>query len=320
MVTLKHLLPKALFGAVALVVGLAAASTAQERGTINVFNDVNYQGESRTFTGDVPNLTDQGWNDRISSLQVAPGEAWEVCVDANFAGRCQLITSNVADVRRIGLNDQISSIRRIDNRNGYRNRPGEYGTAGTTGVTTGVRVFTGPNFRGQNAVLNGDTADLRTYNLNDRLRSIEVPNGETWEVCRDINFGGGCRRVSGSISDLQSIGLGDISSLRRIDGNNRYGRYNQGGYNDEQGLVFFNEPGFRGASRFIPFGSSRSGFEAWDGSLQVRGGGAWEVCDEYGDCETVTRDVDSIYDLGLSGPVVSVRSLGNSRFRRFFRR
>jgi len=326
---LKHLERKAFIG-VAVIAFAAASAAAQERGTINVFNDVNYGGESRTFSGDMQNLTDVGWNDRISSIQVAPGEAWEVCVDACFRNRCQTITSNVPDLRQLGLNDQISSIRRVGSGgNGYRNRSGIYGPTGTSGVTTGARVFTGPNFRGQSAVLNGDAADLRQYNLNDRLRSIEIPYGERWEVCRDINFGGGCRMLTGNVTDLQSMGLGDISSIRRVSGNDGYrryndngygnnGSYNNGSYNNQQGLVIFDREGFQGGSQFVPMGSSANpGFTARRGSLQVRGC-TWEVCDDRGECRTVSSDVSDMAQLGLTGRITSVRSV--SGFRRFFRR
>src|SRR6476619_1003271 len=112
--TVKKLQKTAWIGAVAFAVSSAAGSAvAQERGSINVFADVNYGGESTTFTASMPNLTDNGWNDKISSIQVAPGEAWEVCVDANFANRCQIVRSNVPDLRSMGLNDQITSIRPV---------------------------------------------------------------------------------------------------------------------------------------------------------------------------------------------------------------
>ena len=31
------------------------------------------------------------------------------------------------------------------------------------------------------------------HGLNDRITSIEVDGNQAWEVCRDVNFGGGCR-------------------------------------------------------------------------------------------------------------------------------
>jgi len=344
---LKHLERKAFIG-VAVIAFAAASAAAQERGTINVFNDVNYGGESRTFTGDMPNLADVGWSGRISSLQVAPGETWEVCAGAGFRNRCQTITSNVPDLRQLGLNDQISSIRRVGSSGyGYRNRSGVYGSTGTSGVATAARVFTGPNFRGQSAVLNGDAPDLRQYNLNDRLRSIEIPVGERWEVCRDVNFEGGCRTLTGNVTDLQSMGLGDISSLRRVSGYGGYRRYNDNGYgnngygnngygnngygnngsynngsynNNQQGLVIFDRAGFQGGSQFVPMGSSASpGFSARRGSLQVRGG-TWEVCDDRGECRTVSSDVSDMSQLGLSGRITSVRSVNGGVLRRFFRR
>src|SRR5262245_50748358 len=70
----------------------------------------------------------------------------------------------------------------------------------------GITVFTNPNFGGQSATFRNDVPDLRDYGLNDKISSIEIPNGEAWEICQDINFGNRCQVVSGSVSDLRQIG------------------------------------------------------------------------------------------------------------------
>ena len=44
-------------------------------------------------------------------------------------------------------------------------------------------VFADPNFRGVSQALRGDTPDLRPFRLNDKVSSIEIPAGETWEAC-----------------------------------------------------------------------------------------------------------------------------------------
>ena len=38
---------------------------------VTVFRDVEFRGGSRRFDGNVRNLTDEGWNDRISSIRIA---------------------------------------------------------------------------------------------------------------------------------------------------------------------------------------------------------------------------------------------------------
>ena len=81
----------------------------------------------------------------------------------------------------------------------------------------GVTVFADPGYRGANATFRGDTADLRRYQLNDKVSSLEIPSGEVWEVCQDINYGNRCEVFSRSEPDLRRAGWNDrISSVRRV--------------------------------------------------------------------------------------------------------
>src|SRR5262245_5188433 len=43
------------------------------RADVTVFQDVRFSGRSVRFGGDVRNLKDEGWNDRISSMRVRSG-------------------------------------------------------------------------------------------------------------------------------------------------------------------------------------------------------------------------------------------------------
>src|SRR5437773_2736100 len=123
MMTLKHLQPRAFIGApVIAVAALAVPAEAQRYGSVTVYNDINFQGESATFSGEMPNLTQNGWNDRISSITIPDGQVWEVCVDINYGGGCHRLTSSVPDLRNVGLNDKISSIRPLGGRYGNYNR------------------------------------------------------------------------------------------------------------------------------------------------------------------------------------------------------
>ena len=81
----------------------------------------------------------------------------------------------------------------------------------------GVTVFVNPNFNGQSATFRADTPTLVPYGLNDKISSIQIPSGETWEVCQDINYANQCQVLSGNVSDLRAMGWSDkISSLRRV--------------------------------------------------------------------------------------------------------
>jgi hypothetical protein len=170
----------------------------------------------------------------------------------------------------------------------------------------GITVYADPDFRGQSMTIRDDTPDLRGYGLNDKISSIEVPNGESWEMCQDINYGNRCQVISGSVSDLRGMGWSDrISSLRRVGNGfgNRTGngignpRYNNGNSRSES-LLFYNQTGFRGSSTVVTSNSSDLRFARRPGSVEVRGG-TWELCDQSGRCATVRQNVSNLSQIGL---------------------
>jgi hypothetical protein len=185
-----------------------------------------------------------------------------------------------------------------------------------------VVVFADPNFRGASVVLRGDTPDLRPYKLNDKVSSIEIPAGESWEVCQDVSFGSTCQILRGSVADLRSTGWNDrISSLRRVDGNFRNGRNQNGDIRDRrsggvfsqpqssQDLVFFDRTGYRGAAY-----DQRSIGNRTARSVEVRSG-TWQLCDRTGRCTTIDQSVSDLSRLGLNGQITSVRPVNNARAR-----
>ena len=70
------------------------------------------------------------------------------------------------------------------------------GNGGYNGYT-GITVYEDPNFRGDSFTFRNEVRDLREEGLNDRISSLEVDGNQAWEVCRDVNFGGGCRVFQG---------------------------------------------------------------------------------------------------------------------------
>ena len=78
---------------------------------------------------------------------------------------------------------------------------------------TSIRIFAAT------ATFRNEVPDMREHALNDRISSLEVDGNQAWEVCRDANFGGGCRVFQGTIEDLRSEGWNDrISSMRAVNG------------------------------------------------------------------------------------------------------
>ena len=185
-----------------------------------------------------------------------------------------------------------------------------------------VVVYADPNFRGASVVLRGDTTDLRPYKLNDKVSSIQIPAGESWEVCQDVNFGSTCQILRGSVADLRTTGWNDrISSLRLVDGNFRNGRNQNGDIRDRrqggvfsqpqssQSLVFYDRTGYRGAA----YDQSSIGNRTAR-SVEVRSG-TWQLCDRTGRCTTVNQSVSDLSRLGLNGQITSVRPVNNAGAR-----
>jgi beta/gamma crystallin len=181
----------------------------------------------------------------------------------------------------------------------------------------GITVYADPNFSGKSATLRGDTPDLRAYGLNDKISSFDIPNGESWEVCQDINYGNRCQVFSSSMSDLRRLGWNDtISSLRPVRGFQGQRSERAGGVlspNLTPQMVIYDRPGFRGTSRTVTAQTSNLGsIGSRGGSIEVLSG-TWELCDRYRRCATVSQSVPDLSQLGLSGAITSVRPMNNQR-------
>jgi len=187
----------------------------------------------------------------------------------------------------------------------------------------GITVYEHPDFRGDSVSFRNEVADLRQHGLNDRISSFEVDGNQAWEVCRDINFSGGCRVFSGTIDDLRQAGWNDrISSMRAVGyarNDNRGGWWgNNGGNNGrnarESRLVLYDRPNFRGDSRNVLNTATNLGsFGDRARSVHVYGG-TWELCDgafRSARCVTVSQSVSDLRSLGLRSGVTSIREVGN---------
>jgi len=312
-----------LFAVTALGVATSAQWRREAVSGLTVYADINFGGPSASFRDDTSNLVSAGWNDNISSIRVPNGETWEVCQDVNYGNRCQALSDSVADLRAMGWNDRISSLRRINNGrlrdDGFRGRRSG-GEPEYSGI--GVTVYADPDFRGQSATLRNATPNLVPYGVNDKISSIRIPGGEAWEVCQDINYGNRCQVLSSSVADLRSMGWNDrISSLRRVDNSEYRGvprdRRSGGVFQSaQQGLLFFDRPGYKGSSTLVTGGSSNVRFLARRGSVQLRGGGTWELCDSSESCVTINQDVSDVSDLGLNDRITSARIVNTSVYRR----
>ena len=208
---------------------------------------------------------------------------------------------------------------------------------GYNGYGGGITVYEDPDFRGESVTFRDQVPDLREYELNDRISSLDVDGNQAWEVCRDVNYRGGCRVFQGTIEDLRSEGWNDrISSMRAVGSaraNNNRGSVwgnpngNRGGVwgnpggnagNRQSRLVLYDRPNFRGDARNVVNSAANLG-NVGDRARSVQVyGGRWELCDggsRNARCVTVDRDVPDLRSVGLRNGVTSAREVDSARGR-----
>lgn len=273
------------------------------RAGITIWEDINYGGRSRTFTVDVPDLRKAGLNDRVSSLAVAAGETWQICVDPNYRGRCTLVTDRDPNLVDSGWNDRISSLRRVRGSAGRGSRGGVRGEGPPT-----LELFAGKDYTGQRKVITGPVANFRSIDFNDRASSVRVRGGGVWEICVNANFDD-CRAVNDDVSDLDALGVGRLVSSARLRPSGRRGGRALPPVVGVR-IILFTGANFTGNSMTIDRALPSLGvFTNRARSARIVGG-RWDLCDapRYGGrCATVTGDVRDLSRLRLDRRIESVR-------------
>ena len=100
-----HLKLKTTLGVAALFVSTLAAAQ------VTFYENDGYRGRTFATSAQVSNFTQNGFNDRASSVIVDRGR-WEVCEDSNYRGRCVvLVPGNYDSLSSIGMSNRISSVR-----------------------------------------------------------------------------------------------------------------------------------------------------------------------------------------------------------------
>lgn len=295
---------------VAILAGLFALTAfspaeAQVRrppaGGLTVFADSNFRGRSVTLREDAPSLAAVKLNDAISSVRVTPGEYWELCEHENYAGRCALVIGDASNLGRGSWNDTFSSARRL----------ASIGDAPIAAAPppSGLELFSSVRFAGDRRLITGPESDLRRLNFNDAARSLQVPDGQTWEVCADIEFAN-CVVVSTGWDDLAAAGMaGQISSVRPWRGPDAGNRFNRRG--DEAYLVFYENREFRGRTYRVDTDMPQASGLARAASVEVAGG-SWQMCERAsfaGRCVVVSDNLPDLAAVGLRNGVGSLRQV-----------
>lgn len=172
-------------------------------GVVTVYEHTNQGGRSLAVNGALTDLSRNGFNDSISSVDIRQG-TWQLCSDADFGGRCITLGPGRHNMDAV-MNDEISSIRQVSSNGSYGPGIG----AGAAAVTLYQHI----DFRGSSAQFNGVAVDLSQQGFNDEASSIEVRSGR-WEFCMDANFAGQCFVLGVGRHAVPSQFNDKISSLR----------------------------------------------------------------------------------------------------------
>jgi hypothetical protein len=163
---------------------------------VTVFRDANMRGRSARFISEVQNLKGEGWNDQISSLEVASGRDYSAYGGGNSGNRG----------RARGRNDR--------NPGGWSNdRTPVWGRNGQN-PSEGACFYEDANFRGQSfCAPRGATYTALPQGFNDRISSIRV-FGSAVMIFQDVNFRGRSTEIRSDVPDLRGNWKDKISSIR----------------------------------------------------------------------------------------------------------
>ena len=191
-----------------------------ERFRIEVYTETDFRGTAWTVDGDMDNLRNTGFNDRIRSMRIYGGN-WEACEDRDYGGTCMVY--GPGDYRRLPpqLDQSISSLRRIGNEPSWSgvNPGGQIYVVLDPNAPRSrhpVWLYEHGNFAGRTLRATGDVNDLGSSGLNDATSSIFISFG-TWQFCEDSNYRGRCLTFGPGQYNEMPPGMNDtISSFRRV--------------------------------------------------------------------------------------------------------
>jgi hypothetical protein len=115
------------------------APVAASAASITVWEQANFRGASTVVDDSVRQLSDFGWNDRISSLRIDSGQ-WQICRDADFRA-CRTVDAGEVASLDATWNDTISSLRLVGTTSTTSTGNAGDSTVGYTHEDTARRVY-----------------------------------------------------------------------------------------------------------------------------------------------------------------------------------
>ncbi len=178
-----------------------------------------------------------------------------------------------------------------------------------------VTFYEHDNFQGRSFSTERQIGNFERFGFSDRASSVVV-QGERWEACEEVRFGGRCVVLRpGQYPSLSAMGLNDrISSVRAIERGERVEEYRLAPVVAAAQVTFYEREGFEGRSFSVSnpiedFG--RFGFNDRASSVVVVGS-PWVVCEDirYGGRCAMLRpgQYPSLQAMGLNDRISSVRA------------
>ncbi|KAM4904603.1 epidermal differentiation-specific protein-like [Sylvia borin] len=162
-------------------------------GKIIIYEHVNFQGLSKEFTTDTPNLPAVGWNDIVSSVKVI-GQPWVAYEHVNYGGRFLVFEEGEYDSLGKEMNDKISSLQLVTD---DLHNPQ-------------ITLYQHVEYKGRSRIVR-EATDLAGGEDNDIVSSHKVQRG-VWLLCENSD-GSGPRHLARAHED--------VPNYREIDFNDK---------------------------------------------------------------------------------------------------
>jgi len=164
---------------------------------IVLFKDSFYRGSwVHFYNTDIPHLSDYGFNDKVSSIQINGALAFIAYKDADYNGRALLVNGSMPQTSKYGFHDSISSIKSFQ-------------------PSKAITVYKDINYDGVSSFHTSSIEHTSSVGLNDEISSIMLHYGAKCRIYKDADFRGSSIELTGSCPRLSELGFNDkVSSIR----------------------------------------------------------------------------------------------------------